>query len=190
MLNQSQQQELLKIARKTIESYIISGKTPDFIVTEPSLIEKRGVFVTLRKERSLRGCIGYIMPIEPLYRAVSKMAIESATGDPRFPPVTKDELSKLVIEISVLTIPERVKNLNDIFLGTHGVIVKKSGHTGVFLPQVATETGWSKEQFLAELCEQKAGLPADAWKDPDTELFTFSAQVFEESEPAVFWERI
>ncbi|MBI5554439.1 MAG: AmmeMemoRadiSam system protein A, partial [Elusimicrobia bacterium] len=122
----------------------------------------------------------YIMPIEPLYQAVSKMAVESATGDPRFSPVTKDELVKLVIEISVLTVPERVKNLDNIILGTHGVIVRKGGRGGVFLPQVATETGWSKEQFLTELCEQKAGLPAEAWKDSDTELYTFSAQVFQE----------
>lgn len=180
MLNQAQQQELLKIARKTIETYIISHNVPDFKVTDLSLIEKRGVFVTLHKEHQLRGCIGYIMPIEPLYLAVSKMAVESATADPRFPPVTKEELAKLEIEISVLTVPERVKNLDDIILGTHGVIVRKGGRGGVFLPQVATETGWSKEEFLTELCEQKAGLPAEAWKDPDTELYTFSAQVFQE----------
>ncbi len=182
MLNQAQQKELLKIARKTIEMYITSGSVPEFKVSDPSLIEKRGVFVTLHKDHSLRGCIGYIMPIEPLYQAVCKMAIESATGDPRFPPVTKNELAKLEVEISVLTVPERVKNLDDIILGTHGVIVRKGGRGGVFLPQVATETGWSKEQFLTELCEQKAGLPAEAWKDPDTELYTFSAQVFQESD--------
>ncbi len=180
MLNHAQQQELLKIARKTIETYVTSGNVPDFKVTDLFLIEKRGVFVTLHKEHQLRGCIGYIMPIEPLYQAVCKMAIESATGDPRFPPVAKDELAKLEIEISVLTVPERVKNPDGIILGTHGVIVRKGGRSGVFLPQVATETGWSKEQFLTELCEQKAGLPAEAWKDPDTEFYTFSAQVFQE----------
>ncbi|MDD5491880.1 MAG: AmmeMemoRadiSam system protein B [bacterium] len=181
MINKSQQQELLKIARKTIESYIASGTVPDFKITDPSLKEKRGVFVTLNKKHQLRGCIGYIMPIEPLYQAVSKMAIEAATGDPRFPPVTKEELSQLEIEISVLTVPERVKDPAEIILGTHGVIVRKGGCGGVFLPQVAVETGWSKEEFLNELCSQKAGLPEDAWKNKDTELYIFSAQVFKEN---------
>jgi AmmeMemoRadiSam system protein A len=182
MISKTQQQELLKIARKTIESYISSGTVPDFKITDPALKEKRGVFVTLNKGHLLRGCIGYIMPIEPLYLAVSKMAIEAATGDPRFPPVTKDELDKIEIEISVLTAPERAKNPADIILGTHGVIVRKGGCGGVFLPQVATETGWSKEEFLNELCSQKAGLPESAWQDKDTELYTFSAQVFKESD--------
>ncbi len=180
MLKKEQQQELLKIARETIESSIRSGAVPDFKVTDPLLKEKRGVFVTLNKSRQLRGCIGYIMPIEQLYLAVSKMAIESATGDPRFAPVTKDELGQLEIEISVLTVPERIYKPDEIILGTHGVIVRKGGRGGVFLPQVATETGWTKEQFLNELCSQKAGLPEEAWKDKDTELYTFSAQVFSE----------
>ncbi|MDD5132360.1 MAG: AmmeMemoRadiSam system protein B [bacterium] len=180
MINQDQQQELLKIARKTIEAYVTSGAVPDFKITDPLLKEKRGVFVTLNKDNQLRGCIGYIMPIEPLYLAVSKMAIEAATGDPRFPPVTREELSRLEIEISVLTVPERVKDPADIILGTHGVIVRKGGCGGVFLPQVAIETGWSKEEFLNELCSQKAGLPEDAWKNKDTELYIFSAEVFSE----------
>jgi MEMO1 family protein len=180
MINKEQQQELLKIARKTIESYVTSGTVPEFNTQDQLLKEKRGVFVTLNKEHQLRGCIGYIMPIEPLYLAVSKMAIESATGDPRFPPVTKEELSNLQIEISVLSVPERVKDPANIILGTHGVIVRKGGRGGVFLPQVARETGWSKEEFLNELCAQKAGLPENAWQDKDTELYTFSAQVFGE----------
>ncbi len=182
MLTREQQKELLTIARKTIESYISPGTVPEFIVTDPLLKEKRGVFVTLNKGRQLRGCIGYIMPMEQLFRAVSKMAIEAATGDPRFTPVTKDELSQLEIEISVLSVPKRIHKPDDIILGTHGVIVRKGGRGGVFLPQVATETGWTKEQFMRELCSQKAGLPEDAWKDQDTELYTFSAQVFKESE--------
>lgn len=182
MLSREQQKELLTIARKTIESYISSGTVPEFAVTDPLLKEKRGVFVTLNKGRQLRGCIGYIMPTEQLFLAVSKMAIESATGDPRFPPVTKDELSQLEIEISVLSVPKRIHQPDEIILGTHGVIVRKGGRGGVFLPQVATETGWTKEQFMGELCSQKAGLPEDAWKDKDTELYTFSAQVFKEGE--------
>jgi len=180
MLNKKQQKILLSIARKTIEEYIRSRKMPEIEVDDPALKEKRGVFVTLHRKGMLRGCIGYIMPIEELYKAVSKMAIESSTGDPRFPPVTPQEIEQIQIEISVLTVPERIKSVDEIELGKHGVIVKKGVHQGVFLPQVATETGWSKEEFLNRLCYDKAHLPEDAWKDNDTEIYTFSAQVFEE----------
>lgn len=180
MLNEKQQKILLGIARKTIEEYIRSRKIPEFNVEDPMLKEKRGVFVTLRKKGMLRGCIGYIMPLEELYKAVSKMAIQSSTGDPRFPPVRPEELNEVEIEISVLTVPERINSVDEIEMGKHGVIVKRGSNQGVFLPQVATETGWSKEEFLNRLCYDKAHLPADAWKDKDTEIYTFSAQVFEE----------
>ena len=183
MLNKTQQKELLKIARQTIESYLRTGNVTSIETKDPALKEKRGVFVTLQENGALRGCIGYIMPTDPLAEAVSKMAVESATGDPRFKPVTAAELPKLHIEISVLSVPVCVKSPEDIVLGTHGVIVRKGGQGGVFLPQVATETGWSKEEFLNELCSQKAGLPADAWKDKDCQLYTFTAQVFQENEP-------
>lgn len=180
MLNEKQQKVLLGIARKTIEEYIRSGKTPEFSVEDPLLKEKRGVFVTLHKKGMLRGCIGYIMPMEELYKAVSKMAIQSSTGDPRFPPVRPEEFDEIEIEISVLTVPERINSVDEIEMGKHGVIVKKGYNQGVFLPQVATETGWSKEEFLKRLCYDKAHLPEDAWKDKETEIYTFSAQVFEE----------
>jgi hypothetical protein len=180
MLNEKQQKVLLGIARKTIEEYIRTRKMPELKVEDPLLKEKRGVFVTLHKRGMLRGCIGYIMPLEELYKAVSKMAIESSTGDPRFPPVRTEELDEIEIEISVLTVPERINSVDEIEMGKHGVIVKKGYQQGVFLPQVATETGWSKEEFLNRLCYDKAHLPEDAWKDKDTEIYTFSAQVFKE----------
>jgi len=180
MLNEKQQKVLLGIARKTVEEYVRSRKITEFNVEDPLLKEKRGVFVTLRKKGMLRGCIGYIMPLEELYKAVSKMAIQSSTGDPRFPPVRPEELAEVEIEISVLTVPERINSVDEIEMGKHGVIVKRGSNQGVFLPQVATETGWSKEEFLNRLCYDKAHLPADAWKDKDTEIYTFSAQVFEE----------
>jgi len=180
MLNEKQQKVLLGIARKTIEEYIQTGKIPEFNVEDPLLKEKRGVFVTLHKKGMLRGCIGYIMPMEELYKAVSKMAIQSSTGDPRFPPVRSEEFDEIEIEISVLTVPERINSVDEIKMGKHGVIVKKGYQQGVFLPQVATETGWSKEEFLSRLCYDKAHLPENAWKDKDTEIYTFSAQVFEE----------
>jgi AmmeMemoRadiSam system protein A len=108
------------------------------------------------------------------------MAIESSTNDPRFAPVSAKELKDIKIEISVLSEPERVADVNKLVMGKHGVIVKRGFNSGVFLPQVATETKWSREEFLSNLCAHKAGLPADAWKDPKTELYSFTAEVFGE----------
>ncbi len=108
------------------------------------------------------------------------MAIASSTEDPRFPPVTADELKDIKIEISVLSKPKLIKDIKEFELGKHGVIVQKGFNQGVFLPQVATETGWKKEEFLSNLCSHKAGLPPDAWKDKDTNIYIFEAEVFEE----------
>ena len=109
------------------------------------------------------------------------MAVAAASQDPRFTPLTAAELKDIDLEISVLSQPRRVKDASEIQLGKHGVIVSAGGHQGVFLPQVADETGWSKEEFLSQLCSQKAGLPPDAWKDPDTALYVFTADVFAEN---------
>ena len=180
MLNKEQQEQLLKIARDTLNMYIIAGKRLEFNITDDELNQECGAFVTLHKKGELRGCIGNIIAHQPLWETIRDMAIDSSTSDPRFAPVTKEELDEINIEISVLTKPERVKSVDEIILGTHGVIVRKGFASGVFLPQVATETGWSKEEFLSYLCAHKAGLSADAWKDEDTELHIFSAQVFGE----------
>ncbi|MFH1783473.1 MAG: AmmeMemoRadiSam system protein A [bacterium] len=180
MLNDTQKEKLLQIARETIVSYLSCGKKPKFDVSDTDLCEECGAFVTLHKDGNLRGCIGNIIGHEPLWETVSDMAVESATGDPRFPKVKKEELPHIDIEISVLSKPERVRSADQIELGKHGVIVRKGFSSGVFLPQVATETGWSKEEFLSSLCSHKAGLSPDAWKDKTTELYTFTAQVFGE----------
>jgi len=182
MLSEKQKRELLKIARETLEYYLSKKILPEIKKDDPVFKEKRGVFVTLKKNGHLRGCIGYIYPVAPLIETVRKMAIEAATSDPRFSPVSFNELKDIEIEISVLTDPKRVKSADEIVLGRDGVIVKKNFHQGVFLPQVAEETGWSKKEFLRQLCWQKAGLFPDAWKDPETELYTFQAEVFSESE--------
>lgn len=182
MLSDKQKIQLLKIARKTLEEFLSTGKIPEFTIDDPLLNEKHGVFVTLHKNGDLRGCIGYILPVQPLYQAVSKMAIESAAEDPRFKPVTKEELPELEIEISVLSVPVRVSKPEEIIMGKHGVIIKRGGRSGVFLPQVATETCWSREEFLDNLCTHKACLPTHAWRDKNTELYTFTAQVFNEKE--------
>lgn len=182
MLTEKQKKILLKIARETLEYYLKGEKLPEIKIDDPVLIEKRGVFVTLHKNGNLRGCIGYIEPIKPLYLAVREMAIHSATQDPRFEPVKYEELKEIEIEISVLTIPKKVKSPDEIVLGRDGVIVKRGFNQGVFLPQVAEETGWTKEEFLSYLCSHKAGLPSDAWKDPKTELYIFQAEVFSEKD--------
>ena len=182
MLTDQQKKLLLKIARETLENYLSGKKLPELKIDDPVLMEKRGVFVTLHKKENLRGCIGYIEPIKPLYLAVREMAIHSATQDPRFEPVRYEELKDIEIEISVLTVPQKVKSADEIVLGRDGVIVKRGFNQGVFLPQVAEETGWTKEEFLSYLCSHKAGLPPDAWKDPKTEIYTFQADVFSEKE--------
>ena len=180
MLNSGQKKELLDIARKTVESYVRDAKIPEFKETDPGLLGQEGAFVTLHKKGELRGCIGNIIGTQPLWMTVRDMAVESSTRDPRFEPVAPDELKDIKIEISVLSQPKRVQDINEIKMGTHGVIVKRGFNNGVFLPQVATETGWSRDEFLSNLCAHKAGLPADAWKDKKTELYTFTAQVFGE----------
>ncbi|PIU18948.1 MAG: hypothetical protein COT16_00540 [Elusimicrobia bacterium CG08_land_8_20_14_0_20_44_26] len=181
VLDDNEKKELLKIARKTIDFYIRQDKVPDFDIQSDRLKEIQGAFVTLNMDERLRGCIGNIVGSKPLWETVRAMAIESSTRDPRFPPVTKDELSKIKIEISVLS-PLKKARPEDIVLGRDGVIIKKGFKQGVYLPQVATETGWSKEEFLDSLCMHKAGLPKDAWKDEDTEIYIFQATVFSEKD--------
>jgi AmmeMemoRadiSam system protein B/AmmeMemoRadiSam system protein A len=179
-LNPAEKKELLDIARNTVETFVKTGRAPDFTVKDARLSETEGAFVTIRKHRALRGCIGNIIGQEPLYRTVRDMAVAAASQDPRFSPVTPGELKDVDIEISVLSKPIRVKDASEIQLGKHGVIVSDGTHQGVFLPQVADETGWSKEEFLSQLCSQKAGLPPDAWRSPSVALYVFTADVFSE----------
>ena len=175
----SDKKTLLKFARSTLEQYFTVQTLPLPRNMNPMLKIKRGTFVTLRKHGNLRGCIGHMSEDTPLCTIVGAMALQAAFNDRRFSPLTQEELSRVEIEISVLTPFTQIKNADDIVLGRDGVIVKKSGRQAVFLPQVATETGWTKEEFLDQLCF-KAGLDAGDWKD--AELFTFQAIVFSESE--------
>ena len=182
MLNIQQRKELLNIARGAIEKYLQMAQKLQVNENDPVLNQKTGVFVTLTEHGRLRGCIGDLVGTEPLYLTVRNMAIEAAVDDPRFPALSLPELKNVRLEISVLSPLERIDSAAKIELGKHGVLVRKGNQSGVFLPQVATETGWSKEEFLSQLCAQKAGLPADAWKDKSCELYTFSAEVFSEKE--------
>jgi MEMO1 family protein len=178
VLNKDEQQELLKLAKMTVESVVKTGKKPDYANKMPGLDRPLGAFVTLREKGELRGCIGRFEPDVPIHEVVMEMAIAAATQDYRFPPVSEGELGKLEYEISVLSPLRKVKSWKEIEIGKHGVEVARGMRRGVFLPQVATETGWDLETFMNNLCEHKAGLPADSWKDPKTDIFVFTAQVF------------
>ncbi len=180
-LSPEQKKRLLAIAHETLDTFVRTGKAPKYHEKDPRLSLEEGAFVTLSKHGALRGCIGNILGEGPLYQTVSEMAVAAASHDPRFRPVKADELKDIDIEISVLSRPRTVRNADEIELGKHGVIVSRGYlNRGVFLPQVATETGWSKERFLTELCSQKAGLPPDSWKDPAVKLEVFTADVFGE----------
>jgi len=177
-----QKKRLLTLARRTIEEYLRTGKKLQEKEDDPRLMKKEGAFVTLHKDGRLRGCIGNILGRGPLHQTIRNMAISSATQDHRFSPVKEEELAAIDIEISVLSVPKEAKH-DEIVMGKHGVIVSKGPfNSGVFLPQVATDTGWTKEEFLSQLCYQKAGLPSDCWKDPSISLQIFTAEVFGEKD--------
>ncbi len=170
--------ELLRqIARTAIESKLRGEPPPVCEITSPVLKEKRGGFVTLKKQGRLRGCIGYIQALKPLYQTVAEMAEAAAFDDPRFPPVRVDELPELELEISVLTPLEQIRDIEEIEVGRHGLYLQRGGMSGLLLPQVATEYNWDRLTFLQQTC-LKAGLPTDAWQDEDTKIFTFSADIF------------
>ena len=180
MLNDAQKKRLLEIARSSMETYIKTGQALEIKEGDPILNKELGAFVTLHKDKQLRGCIGNIIGGGPLYLTVRDMAVESSTADPRFPKVAEDELKDVDIEISVLSELEKIDDPDLIEIGKHGVLVRGPGGTGVFLPQVAVETGWSKEEFMNNLCSRKAGLPEDAWRKGECEIYIYTAEVFGE----------
>ncbi|HAX61131.1 MAG TPA: TIGR00296 family protein, partial [Elusimicrobia bacterium] len=182
-LKKESQKELLKIARQSIESYLTDGKIPKFTTTNSELLNDGAVFVTLEKNHYLRGCIGTTEARMPIYEAVTQLAIAAAVEDHRFPPVTKNELKDLKIEISVLSPLKKISAATEIIEGKHGVVVKKGARSGLFLPQVWEHPELSKkEAFLSELCRQKAGLEPDAWKKGNADLYTFTVFAFKEEE--------
>jgi len=187
MLTEEEGTSGLKLARAAIEKYLSENarlKAPDDLPT--CFAEERGVFVTLNKYGNLRGCIGYPYPVFTLKEAIIEAAISAAVGDPRFPPVTKEEFKAVTIELTILTLPQELKVKpkelpEQIEIGRHGLIVKKGIYQGLLLPQVATENKWSAEDFLCQTC-WKAGLSQDAWLEDDTEVSTFEGQIFREEE--------
>ncbi len=177
-LSGAEKEKLLRIARQTLTEYITAGMTPECIAEEPGLLQVVAAFVTLRRrDGNLRGCIGRVEVSQPLYRTVQECVISAATNDYRFPPVTAAELDEISIEISALSPFQPIGSPNEIQVGRHGLLIRKDFRVGLLLPQVASDRGWSRDEFLNAIC-LKAGLPADSWRDAD--LCVFSAEVFEE----------
>ncbi|NOS62845.1 MAG: TIGR00296 family protein [Nitrosarchaeum sp.] len=180
---------LVKTARMIVTEYLKNG-------TKPKLEEefkndfsfKSGVFVTLNSTLGLRGCIGYPLPDKLLFNALEDAAISAATKDPRFSPVKHKELDSITFEVTVLTPPKKIvvnkpeEYLSNIKVGRDGLIVKHGFYSGLLLPQVPIEYGWNEEEFLEYTCE-KAGLPKNYWKNPDTEIQKFEGIVFKEEKP-------
>jgi len=182
MLSKEQRKKLLQIARQTMEAYVTTGKRLEVKEDDPLFNREMGAFVTLHRRGQLRGCIGNIIGRGPLYLTVRDMAIQASTEDPRFAPVTASELADIDLEVSVLSELEEIDDPEKIEMGKHGVLVRDGFRSGVYLPQVATETGWSKKEFMSSLCSQKAGLPPDAWKTGTCKVYVFTAEVFGEKE--------
>jgi uncharacterized protein (TIGR00296 family) len=188
MLSLNEGIKAVQFARNVVESYVKNKKTisSDF---GKKFNEKLGVFVTIHTfpEHDLRGCIGIPFPIMSLKEAIIDSA-ESATRDPRFPPLKENELSSIIIEVTIHTKPELIKvkqpqdYLSHIAIGRDGLIVEQSFYKGLLLPQVPVEQGWDKEEFLSNTC-MKAGLLPDAWVDKDIKISKFSGQIFTETKP-------
>lgn len=181
-MDKNQRKILLQIAKRTVAAAVKGGRVPDIPqVKNSALTDECGCFVTLKNGDQLRGCIGQFQADRPLIEMVRRMAVSSATQDPRFvgDRITPRELNELHIEISVLSPMEKTDDPLSLELGVHGIYITDGYRSGCFLPQVATETGWSKEEYLDTCCAHKAGLGAGAWKnDPKVSVFLFTADVF------------
>jgi len=180
MINQEGKRKLMQFTRAIVEAYVKNEEIPDFEMHIDSLEEEKGVFVTLRKNDQLRGCMGKITPVgAPLSELVPLMAL-CALRDDRFDPVEPAELKEIDIEVSILSPPRKIDNINGIELGRHGVKISKGDASGVFLPQVTRDRDWSKEEFLNKLCSRKAGLRARCWEEKGVEIFIFEVDIIEE----------
>lgn len=178
MLSEEQERTLLQVARRSLEESVRGRPLPKFKIDDAVLTSPGAAFVTLGKAGQLRGCIGLLEPIEPLYLTVARMARAAALEDPRFPPVTEEELPEIEVQISVLGPLEQVHDIEQIEVGKHGLKIQRGFYSGVLLPQVATEYGWDRIEFLRHTC-RKAGLPLDAWEE-GADIHKFTAQVFGE----------
>lgn len=177
-ISEEDKETLRRVVRETLASVVNGGPVPEYDVPDGILGEERGAFVTLNKDGRLRGCIGNIVGTRPLIETVAQMARSAALEDPRFPAVKPAEMEDITFEISVLTPIRELENVEDIVIGRDGLIISRGWSRGLLLPQVAAEYGWDRETFLAQTC-RKAGLPVDAWREDDTTIEVFSAEVFD-----------
>lgn len=180
-LTEEEKKELLRMARTCLEFAVKGIPMTTAKATNPSFRTLRGVFVTLRLKGELRGCIGYVEPRLPLGVAVEELAVKSAFEDPRFYPVSSDEVDLIEIEISILSSLKKISDVAEIEVGRDGLVIELGSRRGLLLPQVAVEYHWNREEFLA-YTSQKAGLPSTAWKDKKAEIFTFTTDSFSEAE--------
>lgn len=185
MLKKEERKQLLELCRKAIKSRLERKPIEVSQELKARFSEKKGVFVSLHTNGALRGCIGFVEPIYPLWEAVSRAAIHAAFDDARFPPLSIHELDKIKIEISILSKPELIKAKSpeeipkQIKIGKHGLIIQKGPYTGLLLPQVFTEWQVDEKGALEMLCE-KAGLPAGSWQEPDANTYFFEAEIIKE----------
>jgi AmmeMemoRadiSam system protein A len=181
MLSDEDKRFLLRLARDSMVAFA-SGRTFEAPAAVPADVRAvRGAFVSLHKAGDLRGCIGYVEGIKPLWEAVRALAVEASAHDPRFAPVRPREIEEVDIEISVLEPLERIKGPADLEIGAHGLFIRSVGRSGLLLPQVATQHAWEPEKFLEQTC-WKAGLPLNEWRGPRAEIYRFGAEVFGEKE--------
>jgi len=172
---------LKNVVRQAVEAAVKNEKFTPTPTNEPELLARRGCFVTLKTFGQLRGCMGVFIANKPLIDMAVEMAYSSSQYDPRFEDqrITAGELKDLDIEISVLSELKKTGDPLSLELGKHGIYITKGRQSGCFLPQVATETGWTKEEFLSYCCMHKAGLRPNAWKEPNTEVYLFTAEIIE-----------
>lgn len=190
-LTEAQKTTLLQLARQAITTFLTTGKLEIVPVSDPELAQPRGVFVTLWRQHDergrafadptlgLRGCIGHVEADQPLYQVVQLMAVSAATNDPRFAPVSARELPDIRLEISVLSPLFPIRDIAEIEVGKHGLVIETSRHRGLLLPDVPTRRGWGRREFLEALC-YKAGLPDGCWQQPGARLYGFTTVTFEE----------
>lgn len=180
-LNAQERKDLLSLARQTLETHLRTNRNLNVEGDDgwaEKLRKKRGAFVTIQREGKLRGCIGTVLPIKPLYEAVRDNAINASVHDPRFPPLSAEDLDKITIEVSVLSPLTRLTSLEDIHVGRHGLVIRKGGRNGLLLPKVAADYGWDRKTFLENVC-LKASLLSQDWRE-GAELYCFTAQSFRE----------
>ncbi len=172
--------QILALARNSLYKHFSINKKVECDYSN-ELNEKGGVFVTLHHKGKLRGCIGLIDSDDPLKVTIPRMAISAAVDDPRFPPLSAQEVDQVTIEITLLSKLLRVKSLTDIIIGKHGLLIRYKTKQGLFLPQVAVENQWSRQQFLENLCANKIGVMKNCYLEPEAQIYYFTARIFKES---------